>query len=360
MTQHTHVPVYEFTRGDIVESVHYGSGAIVDVTGRLVAWFGDPDLVTYLRSSAKPFQALPLVEAGGMGYFGFSLQEVALMCASHLGMDEHVAVAASIQHKAGVREADLLCGVHPLTHEPTVEAMRSRGESVTPNRHNCSGKHSGMLAFARLEGWPVTDYIDPIHPIQQRILEVFADMCAVEMEAVELGIDGCSAPNFAIPLRNAALGFARLSDPSDLPEPRAAACRILVQAMQLHPDMVAGPGRFDTLLMRAGRGRILSKGGAEGYQAVGLLPGAFGPSSPALGIALKISDGDLRSRARPAVALEVLRQLGALDEEQLIELASFGPQIDLHNYRELQVGLGRPAFRLHSEVPLPLASKGGN
>lgn len=360
MHQLPHIPVYELTRGEIVESVHYGSGAVVDVTGQLVAWFGDPNLVTYLRSSAKPFQALPLVEAGGVEHFDFSLQEIALMCASHLGMDQHASVAASIQRKAGVTEAELLCGVHPLTHEPTLEAMRSRGESLSPNRHNCSGKHSGMLAFARLEGWSLSDYIDPTHPIQQRILEVFADMCAVEMEAVELGIDGCSAPNFAIPLRNAALGFARLADPSNLPEPRASACRTLVQAMVGHPEMVAGPGRFDTLLMRAGRGHILAKGGAEGYQAIGLLPGALGPSSPAMGIALKISDGDLLSRARPAVVLEVLRQLGALDEDQLIELATFGPQVELHNYRNLHVGLGRPAFCLQSGVSLPMAGQGDN
>ncbi len=360
MLQPAHIPVYELTRGQIVESIHYGSGAVVDATGRLVAWFGDPDCVTYLRSSAKPFQALPLVEAGGVERFGLTPQEVALICASHSGTDEHVSVAAAIQHKAGINELDLLCGVHSPADEPTAEAMRLRGKSPAPNRHNCSGKHSGMLALAHLEGWPGAYYIDPIHPIQQRILETFSEMCGIEMEDVELGIDGCSAPNFAVPLRNAALGFAHLADPSDLPEKRATACRIIVQAMLAHPDMVAGPGRFDTALMRAGRGRILTKGGAEGYQAVGLLPGALGPSSPALGIALKISDGDLRSRARPGVVLEVLNQLGALDEAQLTELDSFGPRVELHNYRTLLVGEARPAFRLQFEVPRPLPGAGGH
>ena len=138
------------TRGDIVESVHFGAIAAVDSTGKLVAWYGDPDLLTFTRSSAKPLQALPFLESGGMSYFDLTLQEVALLCASHSGTDEHMAVIQSIQAKTGVRESDLMCGVHTVYDRKTAEAMRERGETPTPNRHNCSGKHTGMLAFARL------------------------------------------------------------------------------------------------------------------------------------------------------------------------------------------------------------------
>jgi L-asparaginase II len=174
-------------------------------------------------------------------------------------------------------------------------------------------------------------------------------MCAIPAEQVELGIDGCSAPNFAIPLYNAALGFARLCDPYDQPVSRAAACRTITSAMTSHPDMVAGPGRFDTLLMSAANGRILSKGGAEGFQAIGLLPGALGGDSPGIGIAVKISDGDPTDRARSAVALALLQNLGALDDELLAQMSAFGPQTQLKNYRKLVVGVSRPSFSLDKE-----------
>lgn len=212
-----------------------------------------------------------------------------------------------------------------------------------------------MLALARLNGWSVEHYIDPIHPVQQQILKAIAEICDVAMEDIELGIDGCSAPNFAMPLRNAALGFARLCDPDGLPTGRAAACRTILQAMTTHPEMVAGPGRFDTRLMQVTGGRIVTKGGAEGYQAVGLRPGALGAGSPALGITIKISDGDARGRARPGVVMEVLRQIGALSESELAELTEFGPQSMIYNWRKLTVGEARPAFQLeifrHLEIP---------
>jgi L-asparaginase II len=353
MMEHpTYEPVFEFTRGEIRESLHYGAIAVVDNQGQLSAWVGDPENVTYLRSTAKPFQALPFVESGGIQHFGLSLRELALICASHSGTDEHVEVASSIQAKVGVGELDLMCGIHAPSHGPTADALRLRGESPTPNRNNCSGKHSGMLAFAQMQGWVLEHYIDPIHPVQQKILQAFAEMCGLAIEDVELGIDGCSAPNFAIPLRNAAWGYARLCDPSSLSTDRADACRTIVQAMTTFPDMVGGPDRFDTLLMQVAGGKILTKGGAEGYQGIGLMPGALGPGSPALGITLKIADGDLSGRARPAVTLEVLRQLGALTKSELEALSRFGPSSSLINHRKLLVGEARPIFHLHISQPL--------
>jgi len=350
-------PIYELTRGQIVESIHNGAIAVVDVTGKLLASYGDPNTVTFLRSSAKPFQALPFIQVGGAAHFDLSAREIALICASHSGTDEHVAVVESIQKKTGVTEANLLCGVHPPYHEATQEALRQRGELPTPNRHNCSGKHTGMLAFDRLmHQMPAFDsqaegleYIDIHHPVQQQILSAFAEMCGLACEQIELGIDGCSAPNFAVPLQNAALAYARLCDPDAggvLPPERAAGCRTIVSAMTSNPDMVAGPGRFDLHLMAQAGGRILAKAGAEGYQGIGLLPGVLGPGSPAVGIALKIGDGDLRGKIRPAVVLETLHQLGVLTAAHLEALASFGPGLPVNNWRKIRVGEGRPRFRL--------------
>lgn len=339
-------PVYELTRGRIVESIHFGAAAVVDSHGHLLASLGDPQLVTFLRSSAKPFQALPFIERKGAEKFGLTPREIALICASHSGTDEHVTAVKGIQAKIGVGVDDLMCGIHYPIHAATTDAMKLRGELPSPYRHNCSGKHTGMLAHARLRGAPTENYIDFNHPVQVSILQAFAEMCGLAVEQVELGIDGCSAPNFAVPLYNAAFGYARLCDPFDQSPARAEACRTISAAMMANPDMVGGPGRFDTLLMQAGKGRILVKGGAEGFQSVGLLPGTLGPDSPGIGIAIKISDGDSTDRARQGVALAILQALGALSAEQLEQLAVFGPTIQLHNFRNLEVGVSRPAFKL--------------
>jgi L-asparaginase II len=356
MSQSSYVPVFELTRGETVESIHNGAAAVVDVYGNLLAWVGDPDTVTFLRSSAKPFQALPFIEQGGPQAFGLTPKEVALICASHGGTDEHAATARSIQAKTGVAESDLMCGVHEPLDAETAAALRERKEAPTPNRHNCSGKHSGMLAYVRLkqqmgaalpEGLP---YIDFNHPIQKEIVHTFADMCSLPVDEVAMGVDGCSAPNFAVPLRSAALAYARLSDPQTggvQPPERAGASQTIIQAMTAHPGMVGGPGRFDTRLMQVARGKLVSKGGAEAYQGIGLAPGVLGAGSPAVGIALKIADGDNRGIVHPAMALELLRQLGALTDDELQDLCSFGPRSLRFNWRKIRVGEAYPAFELN-------------
>jgi L-asparaginase II len=351
-------PVFELTRGNIVESTHFGSIAVVDSNGRLLAWYGEPKLVTFMRSSAKPFQALPFIEHGGDRTFHLTSKEIAIICASHEGTDEHVEVIKGIQAKVGVSEGDLLCGTHLLSHLPTIEAMRARGERVTPNRNNCSGKHTGMLAHARMRGLPIADYINPEHPIQKSILETVSEMCGVEADRVEIGTDGCSAPNFAMPLSNAALGFARLCDPRGLSQERAAACRRITLAMMANPVMVSGKGRFDTRVMEVCSKRILMKGGAEGYQAMGVMPGALGAESPGIGIVFKVADGDLsvrgadgffRNRVRPPMALEILKQLDIISEKEMEALAEFGPVTPVTNARKIVVGEAHPVFMLKRE-----------
>ena len=348
----TYVPLVEVTRGPAVESVHYGAVAVVNPAGDLLAWAGSPDALSFLRSSSKPFQALPFLESGGADRYSLDDREVAVLCSSHSGTDEHVAVIAGIHARAGLKESLLQCGIHPPFDRPTRQEMLRRGEEPTPLRHNCSGKHTGMLAFATMNGWPLEDYLDPGHPVQRAILQAFSDMCGVPPDHIPLAVDGCSAPVFAVPLRNAALAYARLADPSGLPPARQAACRRIFAAMSSNPFLVAGPGRFDTVLMQAGCGCIVSKMGAEGYACVGLPPGQLGSGSPAVGIAVKISDGDHRfkdsdpeDRARPAVMVEILRQLGALEQSQLDELSAFARRV-VRNWRQLEVGQLYPAFQL--------------
>jgi len=348
-------PLFEVTRGRIIESVHYGSIAVVDSNGKLISSYGDPNAVVFLRSSAKPFQAIPFVEHGGVEYYGFTPRELSISCASHEGSDLHVQTIEAMQKKIGLEENQLQCGTHLPGDADAFKSFVAKDQQPGPNRNNCSGKHTAMLAYAKMRGLSLNDYLDINHPIQQDILAALSDVCLIPSQEVELGIDGCSAPNFAVPLHKAALGFARLCDPRELSEMRADSCRKITSAMTTHPEMVSGYGEFDEQLMRVGEGKIVCKRGAEGYQIIGLLPGVLSPDSAGIGIALKVSDGDASSmdsnletknRVRPAVTVEILRQLGALSSKQEQALAEFGPRKPVMNLRGIVTGQSRPVFEL--------------
>lgn len=362
-------PLIQLTRAGIVESLHYGAFSIVDSHGTLLASHGDAHLITFPRSSEKPFQALPFLEINGDLHYGLSEKEIAILCASHIGSDEHVAVVDGLQRKTGIAESDLLCGIHPPIDKAALHELEKTQQQSTPNRNNCSGKHTGMLANAKLRHLPLDDYINPEHPLQKVILTVFAEMCNINKDSIVTGIDGCSAPNYAVPLKNFALAIARLIDPHDLPESRASACHKITHAMTSHPDMISGQNRFDTILMQVGKGKIIAKAGAEGYQAIGLANGVLGKDSPAIGIALKVADGDsadyqtmmhhqftgdepfcltkydISDRARPCAVVELLRQIGVLDEESLKMLSHYAAR-PIYNWQKVVVGEIKATFQI--------------
>jgi len=346
-------PILELTRGRVVESTHFGSIAVVDSTGKLLHSYGDPYGVAFLRSSAKPFQALPFVERGGVEHFNLTQRELALACSSHETAQIHLDAVQVMQEKIGIHENDLQCGPHLPGDSDKLRQVIQQNIIPTRNFNNCSGKHTAMLAHAKMRGLPIDTYLTREHPIQQDILSTFAEMCGLDREKVELGTDGCSAPNFAVPLFNAALGMAHLCDPRTLREARAAACRKITSAMSAYPEMVSNYGEFDCELMKTCAGRVITKRGAEGFQIIGLMPGVYGEYG--VGIAFKVTDGDaarmnddLESapRVRPAITLEILRQLKVLDEAQLKSLAKFGPEKTLKNYAGLVTGASRPVFKL--------------
>jgi len=348
-----HAPLLEITRGNVVESTHFGSIAVVDSTGKLLHSYGDPDGVAFLRSSAKPFQALPFVERGGVEHFNLTQSELALACASHETAQMHLDVVKAMQAKIEIQESDLQCGPHLPGDASNLRLAIQKGITPTPNFNNCSGKHTAMLAHAKMRGLPIENYLAHDHPIQQDILTAFSEMCGIEKEKIELGIDGCSAPNFAIPLLNAALGMARMCDPRTLSEARATACKKITSAMTAHPEMISNYGEFDCELMQIGKGLIVTKRGAEGFQIIGLMPGVCGENG--VGIAFKVTDGDksamnenleTSTRVRPSVTLEILRQLKALNESQLQALAKFGPRKILKNYAGINTGISQPVFKL--------------
>jgi L-asparaginase II len=303
---------------------------VVRADGSLLAAVGDPDAFIYLRSSAKPFQLVPFVASGRFDAYDFPspTEALAVMAASHAGEDRHARTVQALLRAGGLTRDVLACGTHPPFDRETAERLLRDGEPPSTLRHNCSGKHAGMALHAKAAGWPVETYWQPDHPIQRLALETVSTLTDVPAEEIACATDGCGVVTFGVPLRALALAFARLADPSDLADDalRRALERIR-DAMMQHPELVAGERRqLDTALMRATPGRLLSKGGAEGVQAVALRPGAHDRGKGAIGMALKVEDGDGARRARAAGTVAALRSLGALDEAdvsgRLAEFAS--------------------------------------
>jgi L-asparaginase II len=337
-------PLVEVRRGSIVESRHRGHVAAVDGGGSLRASLGEPETVTYLRSSAKPFQAMPLVTSGAADRFGFDERELAIACGSHSGEDVHVETVAAMLRKIGLDESFLKCGTHEPFDRVTADRLRERGEQPGVLRNNCSGKHAGMLALALQLGAPPETYDRPENPVQQAITRTVSQFSGIPVEELAVGTDGCGVPVFGMPVRAMAYMYARLVAPpegSDAATRRA--CARLAATMTAHPEMVGGTReRFDTEVMRGAHGLVVSKVGAEGVYTAGVLPCEAWPRG--LGLAFKIEDGEDR-RARPTVAVESLRRLGVLDEnarEALSPYASFA----VRNNRGEIVGEIRPSFEL--------------
>ena len=278
----------ENVRGSIVESRHEVHVAVVDAAGKLVASTGDPDFVTFWRSAAKPFQAQPLVDDGVVERFGLKREDLALACASHSSQPDQVALVREFLQRIGCSERDLMCGPHKPLSDAVARDYELHGIRLTAVTSNCSGKHTGMLALAKQHGWPIEFYARVDHPVQQRCLKSVAAFTDVAQGTIGVGVDGCGVACFALPLRNMALAYTRLEGP-------------ILEAMVLHPELIAGQGRPCTEMMRAHPGRVVTKVGAEGvYSALLVREG--------LGVALKVADG--HSLASALAIASVLSELG--------------------------------------------------
>lgn len=312
----------EVRRGGITESRHRGHVVAIEPDGNVVAFLGSPENVTFLRSSAKPFQAMPLLVSGAAERFGFTDREVALACASHNGEPIHTELAASMLQKIGLGPETLKCGLHEPYGADAAREMRERGETPNVLHNNCSGKHVGMLAVALHLGAPIETYNKPEHPVQIEIGKTVAKFANIPVEDLAVAIDGCAVPVFGITVRAMALAYARLvSPPASFDEPTRNACRRIVSVMGAYPELIGGTSeRLDTEIMRAAPGRLVSKVGAEGVYTAGINPCEQWPNG--LGLALKIEDGDDR-RARPTVVVESLRQLGVLRDASLDAVARY-------------------------------------
>jgi L-asparaginase II len=329
----------EVTRGDRVESTHYGDIAVADPQGNLVAWLGDPETWVCLRSMAKPIQVLPVVTTGAAQAFGFGSEELALFSGSLNGQDFQVALVEKVLTRIGLTAANLQCGVHAPSHRTTAQALVKAGLSAAPVHNNCAGKHAAMLALCVHHGWPVDQYLDTQHPVQQLILQTIAEVTEVPVHQITVAIDGCGAPVFYVPLKRIAMAYAKFAAAAQdkLPAgPLTKAMATLARACLAHPRLIAGDGRLCTDIMQALPDRVVAKTGAEGGYALAL-------SDAGLGAAIKVSDG--QARGLNPTAIETLAQLKILNSEAAVALAAYHRPA-IKNHRKEIVGQVRAAFTL--------------
>ena len=335
--------VIEIHRGQLIESRHRVSAAVVREDGTTLATSGDPDLVAFWRSCAKPFQAVPMIASGAERAFAISDEQLALACASHNGEARHVTLALRMLEQAGATEADLICGPHSSISDEVARAMAARGALPTKAYNNCSGKHAGMIALARHQQWGSAGYERPDHRVQQGCLEEVARWTGVPESKVRHATDGCGVPSCAVPLRAMALAWARLGAAGEgrpvegVNATSAAAAGRLFTAMRAHPFFVAGTGRLDTDLIDGSGGRIVAKVGAEGVYCAAI-------PELGIGLALKVEDGAVRC-LNPAL-------LGLLD----LVAPGITPPLAQHRGQPIMNTLGAQVGHMEARMELDRAA----
>ena len=300
-------PLAEILRSGAVESIHRGSIAVADASGRVLAHAGDPELPVFWRSAAKFHQAIPLVTAGGVAHWQLTDAELAIMCGSHNGEPEQVECVSSILRRIGFGPEALRCGSQePCDHRAAIELAR-RGEEPGPLHNTCSGNHAGLLALGKLLGADPAGYDAITSPVQQRALATIAQFTGMERADIFTGIDGCGIPAYRTPLSALAVAFARLvAVPAEWDDELRDAVSTIVGAVIEHPEFVSGNGELDTEFMRAFEGAAICKLGAEAVCAAAFVGSERFPDG--LGIAIKIEDGT-GHRARSVVLAECVAQL---------------------------------------------------
>ncbi|MFC2150209.1 asparaginase [Calditrichota bacterium] len=322
-----------FHRGEIVESIHRAFVTLTDINGEVLFSLGDPEYATYLRSSAKPLQALSLVSSGALIQFNLSGKHLAIATGSHSGTAEHQQNVLEMLDAAELSVSNLQCGVHAPFDDYTRTQLHVNGKVPQPIHHNCSGKHAAMMLSAKALGENVSNYLDFDHPVQRTINEHIARFAGIDVQSILVGRDGCSAPVHALRMTSAAQAFACLVDPQNVGGDDAVVAQAVVKAMRDHPEMVAGnSGRICTPLMRQGKFGLIAKAGAEGYYAAAWIDPEDGRGR---GMTVKVEDGN--QRARDPLVIALLQRFGVIDDDLLDSLLPFaaGP---IRNHADIEVG----------------------
>ncbi len=309
--------ITQVTRSGYVESFHVGYGVIVDPAGGIIKAYGDAEYLTYVRSSAKPLQGMATLRSGAYDDFKLTPEELAVICSSHSGEPIHTETVSQIFSKAGIGPELLACGIHPPIHRESAKALQNAGMAPQQIHNNCSGKHSGMLATCVQLGYPMEDYLNPEHPVQQYIYEIVKEY--TDSDTIHRGVDGCSAPVFYLPLQKVAMAFAKIT------QQEKQECRQIFQAMNGNPYLVGGGGRFDTALMESYPDKMMSKGGAEAVSAAGFIM----PDGQVYGLAVKVLDGNYRAIGQ--MVLKMLEDVGFVKEPISKKLMKWwNPQLKNH------------------------------
>ncbi len=322
-------------RNKLVESIHRGDIAIVDVNNKDLYNYGDINKTTYWRSAAKPFQALPLIFTGTAQKYGFTEKELAIMAASHSGEPAHTKVIKNILDKIGLDESYLKCGVHSPLNKKTAKELLKAGKEPGPVHNNCSGKHCSLLALCKYHDWPLTKYYEKNHPVQKLMIKTISEITEITADNIYYGEDGCGVIVFGIPVKNMAYAYACLANPDSLPDRYRKAASIMTLCMEKYPEMVGGTGRFNTDLMKVTRNKLVAKSGAEGVFCIGV--------HGKMGITVKIEDGN--KRAIPPVILQILSQLGIISAAEQKKLEKYQKPAVVNNLNH-KVGEIVPKFKL--------------
>lgn len=310
----------QVTRSDRVESFHVGYGVITNAVGEIIKSYGDPYYLTYVRSSAKPLQAMAVLRSGAYQKFQFTPEELAIICSSHSGEEIHTKMVGQVFDKSGISSELLACGIHPPIDKKSAKQLESEGLAPQQIHNNCSGKHAGMLSTCVQLGVDPKNYLDPDHPVQRYIYEIVKEYTSET--SIQRGVDGCSAPVFYLPLSKVAQAFARIS------VRETKECQQIFDAMTTYPHLVGGNGRFDTVLMQSYQGSIMSKGGAEAVSAAGFIM----PDGQVFGLTVKVLDGNYRAIGQ--MVLKMLQDIGFLTEPLPAGLNKWwNPQLKNHAKR---------------------------
>ncbi len=347
----------EVLRGGHVESHHTGAVAVLDADGAVLAALGDIDRPVFPRSAVKVLQALPLVASGAADRFQLSDAELALACASHGGEPLHASTAAAMLAKAGLDSACLECGTHWPYNEQASRALAAAGGEPSALHNNCSGKHAGFLCLACELAGPAAErrqfakgYLQPEHAVMREVTAALEATTGASLADAPRGIDGCSIPAYAIPLRRLALAFARVGSGVGLSAEHAHAAKRLRQAVAREPFMVAGTGRLDTRVMQRLGERVFMKVGAEGMYCAAL-------PERGLGVAIKTDDGNNARAAEVAVAA-VIEACLPLAGEDAAFLRGFS-DCTLRNWNAIPVGSLRASDALRRGLADGRSSGGG-
>jgi L-asparaginase II len=330
----------EAVRGGLRESFHRGTVCIVDARGNILFEAGNIHQLCYPRSAMKLLQAIPLIMEGGMERFGFTLEEIAVMCGSHNGEAEHQRIVRSILVKCGLDEQHLMCGAQYPTAKREANALIESGSKPMAIHNNCSGKHAGMLALCVLKKWDLTTYLEPSHPLQQLIINVCSEFYEYSASQMICALDGCTAPIYSVPVLNQAIAYKNLVT-GPVYEHYKNACDTIIQAVSTYPFMVAGSGRYCTDMMNITAPKIIGKTGAEGIFCMTFTEKKWG-------VCVKIDDGKMQPQYN--VAQAIVEASGEFNAEELAPIHHYACE-PLHNFNKLKTGeLCVPAnFKLQLE-----------